>query len=467
IGESTKNHRDGVIDHILGVYGGPQDQPSSNEPDNTQCDSNTSNTSHQFDDSDSDESDRSDSPQSNDSDSHSVGDDSDTFTLDPNPPPKEKKKPFKFEKGLSAVARSVVDRAVVRIVFTEKGLPLWKIKSCRELLLATRDWVTGIQELWQRKIVHRDISTGNLLISETPGKPAFLIDLGLAHYEKTSSETIPSESVEKAQDCARDQESSLVRAVPDDISNGYCSEKFEASGQQEASQEREEGGERRETARDHHHLTGTLPFISHEVLDGNIQGSPISSTYHHDIESIFWVLLYLCLMDTTERASKKQLSLLNSSEPDFVYTCKTSLLTKGLKGLVFADKFEALAPFLREFSTCFWNGVKKCPPVKFEVVFEMIDRTLRRLEEESAAKKGPRPETKEVVSALEVPSLAAQDDHTNGASTQHRPLSKQSSKRKLADLETAGSVTTTDEQPGDEDDVGEGSSRGGSRRRVI
>ncbi|KAG8997562.1 hypothetical protein FRB90_012484, partial [Tulasnella sp. 427] len=371
IGESTKNHRDGVSDHILGVYGSPQDQPPGNEPDNTQSDSNTNNTSDQSDDSDSHQSDDSESHQADDSDSHSVGEDSNTFTLDPNPHTKERKKSFKFEKGSKALALNVVDRAVVRIVFTEKGLSLWNIKSCRQLLLATRDWVTGIQELWLRKIVHRDISTGNLLISETPGKPAFLIDPGLAHYEATPPEPTPPETHEKdkddsrsAQDFPQDPEPNAAETMADHASDPQRAETLQGSRRYKGAQQCGDDQAQDRKPKDHHHLT----------------------------------------------------------------------------------------------------------PVEFEDVFDIIDRALQRLEQESSSNEPSQPRKtarEEVVSALEVPSPEEQDDKASSASEQHKSLSKQSSKRKLSDLKSAESQTTMGAQPQEEDDVREGSSRGGSRRRVV
>ncbi|KAG9019078.1 hypothetical protein FRB90_006601 [Tulasnella sp. 427] len=360
---------------------------SGNEPDNTQSDSNTNNTSDQSDDSDT--------HQSDDSDSHSVGEDSNTFTLDPNPSPKERKKSFKLEKGSKALALNVVDRAVVRIRTTQ-----------------------------------------------TPPEPT-----PPETYEKGKDDS------RSAQDFPQDPEPNATETIADRAKTLQDSTRYKDAHQCGDNQAQDR------KPKDHHHLTGTLPFIPYEVLRANKRGKPVTSTYHHDIESIFCVLVYICLRNSGDTYSRDQRILLDSSSISSVLSCKSELLSNQMQDIEFADEFQSLKQFFCEFSMCFSYGQKVFQPVKFEGVFDIIDRALQRLEQESSSNEPSQPRKtalEEVVSALEVPSLEEQDDKASSASEQ---LSTQSSKRKLSDLKGVESQTTTGAQPQEEDDVREGSSR--------
>jgi hypothetical protein len=118
------------------------------------------------------------------------------------------------------------------LVTSPAGRPLHEYQSVRELLEALRDAIRGHQSLLEDgKILHRDISENNIIITEVPAEEApkgRLIDLDLAK----ELDSMPS-------------------------------------------------GAR--------HRTGTMQFMAIEVLEGN------GHTYRHDLESFFYVFIWMCI----------------------------------------------------------------------------------------------------------------------------------------------------------------------------
>ncbi|XP_006458684.1 hypothetical protein AGABI2DRAFT_176932 [Agaricus bisporus var. bisporus H97] len=68
------------------------------------------------------------------------------------------------------LAHSVlVSRTLVRLVFDRPGWPIERFTSKRELLLAVRMIVEELGSLYKKGIIHRDVSPGNLIISDSGG----------------------------------------------------------------------------------------------------------------------------------------------------------------------------------------------------------------------------------------------------------------------------------------------------------
>jgi hypothetical protein len=118
------------------------------------------------------------------------------------------------------------------LVTSPAGRPLHEYRSVRELLEALRDAIQGHKSLLEDgKILHRDISGNNIIITEAAieGDPkGMLIDLDLAK----ELDSLPS-------------------------------------------------GAR--------HRTGTMQFMAIEVLEGK------GHTYRHDLESFFYVFIWMCI----------------------------------------------------------------------------------------------------------------------------------------------------------------------------
>ncbi|KAL8701871.1 MAG: hypothetical protein Q9201_004678, partial [Fulgogasparrea decipioides] len=140
--------------------------------------------------------------------------------------------------------RKYENRVLGCLAIRPAGRPLEEFQDVPELLKALRDAICAHQSLLhEAKILHRDISTRNIIITEpdkTGGLHGILIDLDMA-----------------------------TRVGLDG--------KNEGSG---AS-----------------HLTGTLEFMAIEVLQHAFRSPPrhIQHTYRHDLESFFYVFLSVCI----------------------------------------------------------------------------------------------------------------------------------------------------------------------------
>ena len=186
------------------------------------------------------------------------------------------------------------------LVVSPAGRPLHAYRSTKELLEALRDAVRGHKSLLEDgKILHRDISENNIIITEAPSKgepTGRLIDLDLAKE---------------------------LDSVPSGAS----------------------------------HRTGTMQFMAIEVLHGK------GHTYRHDLESFFYVLIWMCIryghvdMDDGQ-ARKKSRQLTTSALRDWytgnyrqIASTKLGHMDKnGFEGIIaeFAPRFENLKKLARE-----------------------------------------------------------------------------------------------------------------------
>jgi serine/threonine protein kinase len=199
------------------------------------------------------------------------------------------------------------------LVTSPAGRPLYEYQSVRELLEALRDAIRGHKSLLENgKILHRDISENNIIITELPAEEALkgrLIDLDLAK----ELDSMPSEA---------------------------------------------------------RHRTGTMQFMAIEVLDGK------GHTYRHDLESFFYVFVWICIRYGYEGTGRQQ--------PNKVMRPKTNILRGWYTGIYteiatiklghmgknnfenviaeFAPKFENLKPLARELRSGLF-------PIRDEAIF--------------------------------------------------------------------------------------------------
>ncbi|KAI9799669.1 MAG: hypothetical protein M1825_004404 [Sarcosagium campestre] len=185
------------------------------------------------------------------------------------------------------------------------GRPLRENQSVREPLEALRDAIQGQKSLLEHgRILHRDISENNIIITERPNKQApkgRLIDLDLAK----ELDSMPS-------------------------------------------------GAR--------YRTGTMQFMAIEVLEGK------GHTYRHDLESFFYVFLWMCIRYGYEGVARQKLEKLLRPKTNLLRGWYTGMYTEvantklGHMGknrfekviAKFAPKFENLKQLARELrSTLF------------------------------------------------------------------------------------------------------------------
>ncbi|EIN05139.1 hypothetical protein PUNSTDRAFT_137821 [Punctularia strigosozonata HHB-11173 SS5] len=162
-------------------------------------------------------------------------------------------------------------------LMTTRGLVLKCFNNAPLLVSAMRDAIEGHRDLWFRGVLHRDISPGNIII--TPVKSGCLVDLD------------HGKGFKKMIDCPAPR-NDITQKIPDYITT--------VPGPEHSSwPDTDDGSE------DCLMRTGTKSVMSGELI------SPARAPYHpgfnryvvvqgviHDIESFFWVLVYLCLTRT-------------------------------------------------------------------------------------------------------------------------------------------------------------------------
>ncbi|KAG9001834.1 hypothetical protein FRB94_004486 [Tulasnella sp. JGI-2019a] len=207
--------------------------------------------------------------------------------------------------------RPRLERVLLRLVFDQIGAPLSFATDAMQLISIAHDCLNGIWRLWLEGIIHRDISFGNLLITASKPPRGFLIDLGLAMR------------------IARENQA-------------------------------QEGSE------PHHHLTGTLPFIALALLQSIDEDPRPTHEVGHDMESLFWVLLWTCLTYSDDTNPRKwvtdTLAALNSSRTTEVANAKVAILAKPAK-IIIPGKFSHATLFLRKYAELCQTGQIEYGPV--------------------------------------------------------------------------------------------------------
>ncbi|KAG6297773.1 hypothetical protein E4U09_001238 [Claviceps aff. purpurea] len=85
------------------------------------------------------------------------------------------------------------NRVYRRVMVKDYGKPIFEASSRKALLACLEGCIIGHQSLYDKGILHRDISTNNLMINEEPDNPSwsyFLIDLDLAIKTKRKKPSV-------------------------------------------------------------------------------------------------------------------------------------------------------------------------------------------------------------------------------------------------------------------------------------
>ncbi|CAM6004313.1 unnamed protein product [Sphagnum balticum] len=233
------------------------------------------------------------------------------------------------------------------LVVSPAGRPLSSYRSVRELLEALRDAIKGHRSLLEDgKILHRDISENNIIITEVTvkGDPTgLLIDLDLAKE---------------------------LNSVPSGAS----------------------------------HRTGTMQFMAIEVLQGK------GHTYRHDLESFFYVFIWMCIRygeDASEPSPSRPLEAKRKGRPTTAsvlrdwYTGTYTQIARTKVGdmdknefenviVEFAPQFERLRQLARELRSilfpimdgAIFTGTFRNHDIMYDGIIEAFDRAIRCLGEE-------------------------------------------------------------------------------------
>ncbi|KIO28210.1 hypothetical protein M407DRAFT_22546 [Tulasnella calospora MUT 4182] len=273
-----------------------------------------------------------------------------------------------------------LERILLRFVFDHKGRSLDSAEDAVELLEATIQWIDGLRKLDVAGVIHRDIWYGNLMLPslDDQHKQASIIDFGLAHWR---GETIEGqgETIEGQGETVEGQQHDML------------------SGEQNDSPIDSKRGPRW-SSQPHCHVTGTLPFVAYELLKHSSYAEEHQHALQHDVESVFWVLLYICLK-RADNVPQRLLGLserLNSRDIETVMDTKLALLLEHYSLLLEAlGDFGGLKYFLHNFAehyqTC--RGARK--PIDVEEVLSLATRGLEVAREKAAELKQAAAELKQ------------------------------------------------------------------------
>ncbi|KAI0641971.1 hypothetical protein C8Q79DRAFT_265404 [Trametes meyenii] len=160
------------------------------------------------------------------------------------------------------------ERSHMRIVIDDVGRPLTEFTCTHELVVAVRDAIIGHRLLWEKaNILHRDVSVGNILIKDDK-KQSDKFTGFLHDFDYSSMEPDP--------DATADGQEGTPE-VADEL-------QVDASNTPQGSVDPASQKER----------TGTYYFMAIEML--NVP--EIIHNTHHDLESFYWVLLWVVVRHT-------------------------------------------------------------------------------------------------------------------------------------------------------------------------
>ncbi|KAI0667138.1 hypothetical protein C8Q78DRAFT_389290 [Trametes maxima] len=172
-----------------------------------------------------------------------------------------------------------------RIVIGTTGRPIWMYETEEQLLDGLISALEAHKFLWDQKILHRDISAGNILLSDHPkevGAAGFITDLDIARME-------PDAELKSTE---------TVYATPE---YGRYPQRLQGP----MTRTRIRFGTQRGDV-----ITGTLQFMSRRLLEAAHYQEITASTAADDVESFFWVLVYAVfrklLAATTTDVEEKQ-----------------------------------------------------------------------------------------------------------------------------------------------------------------
>ncbi|KAI0706503.1 hypothetical protein C8Q76DRAFT_682878 [Earliella scabrosa] len=233
-----------------------------------------------------------------------------------------------------------LERSHMRFVVDDVGRTLTDFKNTKELVRAVRDAIRGHRVAWEQAgVLHRDISLGNILITDDPtegGCHGFIHD-----FDYSSMTELPPGQVKE----------STSKVVHDP---------------------------RKER-------TGTHYFIAHEIMA--FTGKPVIHRPHHDLESVYWVLLWVVLRHTEHNLGQQfcthVFSLTNGPQLKIAWL----MLQEGETGCPFIiERNEPLTQLMEQLRnvvsqhvlTSRIPGFKGPPILTYDAVLQIFDAALAK-----------------------------------------------------------------------------------------
>ncbi|KAI0641621.1 hypothetical protein C8Q79DRAFT_918983 [Trametes meyenii] len=191
-----------------------------------------------------------------------------------------------------------------RVVIGTVGKPIWMYDTEEQLIDGLISALEAHKFLWDQKILHRDISAGNILLSDHPeevGAAGFITDLDLAWMEP-DAELKSTETVHATSEYGR---------YPQRL-RGAMTRTHIRFGTQRGDV-----------------ITGTMQFMSRRLLRSiEMKDTSVVPTEVDDVESFFWVLLYAVLrkMVAQSRSGTEKKQLMDQFRNGFGGTSVTNIL---------------------------------------------------------------------------------------------------------------------------------------------
>ncbi|KAI0373612.1 hypothetical protein BV20DRAFT_937438 [Pilatotrama ljubarskyi] len=243
-----------------------------------------------------------------------------------------------------------LERSHMRIVIDDIGRPLTQFTCTRELVQAIRDAIAGHQQARERaQVLHRDVSVGNILIVDEPKEKGFG---GFLHdYDYSSIE---------------DEDEGYETGSPSPL---------QSAGDGDDSDQKER--------------TGTYYFMAYEILVGATTGPTIHHT-HHDLESFYWVLIWIVLRHTSHDHPKGQLAcveVFGYTSDAFSSAMKRDWATRQLERPLSVQNNAPLSQLLRDLAEMVCDNI---PHPRWPTVHLTYKRMLRAFDAALALENWPK-----------------------------------------------------------------------------
>ncbi|KAI0073049.1 hypothetical protein K474DRAFT_1711083 [Panus rudis PR-1116 ss-1] len=167
------------------------------------------------------------------------------------------------------------NRVHSRLVLTTYGKPIKFFESCLELVQAMRDAITGHRDAYRARVLHRDISIGNILIVDDRTKQHTMKSGSLIDFDNGVRWSFDREPV------LDDQLSGTMPFVSGEL----LRKRPYFKNTDESVKESDLGP-----------LARVLDLLDRQYEQtGAVVTAVVFHTWLHDLESFFWVLLWCCL----------------------------------------------------------------------------------------------------------------------------------------------------------------------------